>query len=89
MFYDLLLRTLARMVADRARGLAEGPEAQLAARLIPEARLATWAELWETVVREKSVAMALNLDRKSLILDTFSRIAQVAHDVAPRSGSAV
>ena len=89
MFYDLLLRTLARMVRDRARGLAEGPEAQLAARLIPEARLATWAELWETVVREKSVAMALNLDRKSLILDTFSRIAQVAHDVAPRSGSAV
>ncbi len=78
MFFDLLLQLLARMVRARARGLADSAEGRLAARLIPEARLATWAELWETVVREKGDAMALNLDRKSLILDTFRRIEMAA-----------
>ena len=88
-FFDLLLQFLAQMVRARARGLESGPGAALATRLIPEASLATWADLWETVVREKSVAMALNLDRKSLILDTFSRIEQAARGVEPRPGSAV
>ncbi len=78
MFFDLLLQALARMVRARARGVADSSEGRLAARLIPEARLATWAELWETVVREKGDAMALNLDRKSLILDTFRRIEMTA-----------
>ena len=78
MFFDLLLQQLAGMVRARARGMTEGPRAHLAARLIPEARLATWAELWETVVREKGDALALNLDRKSLILDTFRRIEMAA-----------
>jgi DNA polymerase-3 subunit delta' len=73
-FYGLLVELIGRMVRARALGRQEGPEAQLAARLIPESRLATWAELWETIVREKAAATALNLDRKSLILDTFSRI---------------
>ncbi len=78
MFFDLLLQLLARMVRARARGATDGPEAALAARLIAEGRLATWAELWETVVREKGDAQALNLDRKSLILDTFRRIEMAA-----------
>ena len=78
MFFELLLQLLARMVRARARNVADGLEAKLAARLIPESRLATWAELWETVVREKGDAMALNLDRKSLILDTFRRIEMAA-----------
>ena len=83
-FYDLLLQLIARMVRARARcGDSGGPEAALAARLIPEAALATWAELWETVVREKRVATALNLDRKSLILDTFSRIEKAARTSSP------
>lgn len=87
MFFDLLLQALARLIRARARGVTGSPQAELAGRLIPEARLATWAELWETVVREKSVAMSLNLDRKSLILDTFSRIEQAARGVEPRPGS--
>ena len=78
MFFDLLLQLLARMIKARAHGATDAPEGKLAARLIPEARLATWAELWETVVREKGDALALNLDRKSLILDTFRRIEMAA-----------
>jgi len=74
MMFDLLLKSIARMVRARADLPSTSEDAQLARRLIPEARLATWAELWETIAREKSEAQALNLDRKSLILQTFGRI---------------
>jgi DNA polymerase III subunit delta' len=86
-FYGLLVELLARMVRSRAIGARSGREAELAERLIPEGRLATWAELWETIVREKAAATALNLDRKSLILDTFSRIERAArNDGTPPRG---
>ncbi len=80
MFYGLLLQFLSRLVRAGAGApiKADGVEARLAPRLAPEARLASWAELWETVVREKAETMALNLDRKSLILETFRRIESVA-----------
>jgi DNA polymerase-3 subunit delta' len=74
MMFDLLLKLIARLVRAGAGLPAGDEEARLARRLIPEARLATWAELWETIAREKSEAQALNLDRKSLILQTFGRI---------------
>ncbi len=41
-------------------------------------KLATYAQLWETLVRDKADAEALNLDRKSLILDTLSRLEAAA-----------
>ena len=78
MFYDLLLKSIARLVRAGAGMPVAEPETRLATRLIPEARLATWAELWETIAREKSEALALNLDRKSLILQTFGRIGTAA-----------
>ncbi|MGE0765422.1 MAG: DNA polymerase III subunit delta' [Hyphomicrobiaceae bacterium] len=74
MMFDLLLKLIARLVRTGAGLASNDQEAQLARRLVPEARLATWAELWETIAREKSEAQALNLDRKSLILQTFGRI---------------
>ena len=69
---------MARLV--RAGPLASGSpdEVALAKRLIPEAKLASWAELWETASREKAVSDALNLDRKGLILETFSRLEAAA-----------
>jgi DNA polymerase-3 subunit delta' len=78
MFFDLLLKLVARLVRAGAGLGGEAGPARLAARLVPEARLATWAELWETIAREKSETQALNLDRKSLILQTFSRIGSAA-----------
>lgn len=78
-FFDLLMQQLAAMI----RAVATGTDAASASqsgggRPITAPRLATWAELWETLVREKAEAMALNLDRKSLILETFSRIESAA-----------
>ena len=78
MLFDLLLKAIQRLVRAGAGLGAATPEAALAGRLVPEARLATWAELWETIAREKSEAQALNLDRKSLILQTFGRIGATA-----------
>lgn len=82
-FFALLGDLIARLLRARATGRPLiATEADLARRLFPEeaasARLATWAELWETIVREKAASQALNLDRKALILETFARMVQAA-----------
>jgi DNA polymerase-3 subunit delta' len=77
-FFDLLLGSIAAVTKARATGAGADDEVKLAARLIPDGRLATWAELWETVVREKAEALALNLDRKMLILEALSRMGLAA-----------
>jgi DNA polymerase-3 subunit delta' len=50
----------------------------VANRLGQGPKLAAFAQLWETLSREKADAAALNLDRKSLILDTLSRLEAAA-----------
>lgn len=74
LFFDLFLATLQRLVKAQATG--QGSEADLgrARRLIGPARLATFAGLWETLARDKSDALALNLDRKSLILASLAKL---------------
>ena len=74
LFFELLMGAMARLVDAEARG--EGPpgEIALARRLIGPGRLATWAGLWERVAADKAETAALNLDRKALILDVFSRL---------------
>lgn len=78
LFYDLLFAYLARLVRAGASG--EGIEADrtVAGRLMAGGKLATFAQLWETLARDKAEADALNLDRKSLILDTLSRLEAAA-----------
>lgn len=73
-FFNLLLDRVTRLARSAATGEGDPAEVELARRLIPEGRLASWAELWETVVREKAQALALNLDRKTLVLETLSRL---------------
>src|SRR5262249_43580304 len=80
-FFDLLLDALARLVslrAGRSSGQGAAAEQAMAERLIAEHRLPVWAALWEQIVREKDDAMALNLDRKALILGTLARLEAVA-----------
>jgi DNA polymerase III subunit delta' len=56
-----------RVLVERLR--SQGPD---------PAELASWALLWETIGREKADALALNLDRKALTLETFLRIEAVS-----------
>ena len=78
LFFDLFLSFFARLVRVQATGEGRPKDMALAAKLIGEARLATFAEVWETTVREKADTLALNLDRKSLILETVSRLEAAA-----------
>ena len=73
-FFDIVLDLAARLTRAAATGEGEAHEVELARRLIPEGRLASWAELWETVGRGKAEALALNLDRKTLVLESLSRL---------------
>jgi DNA polymerase-3 subunit delta' len=78
MFFDLFLAVLARLVRARTLGRGVPAEQALAARLIPEAKLAEWAGLWDAVLAEKGATETLNLDRKALILNTFTRLEAMA-----------
>lgn len=71
---DLLSDTIARLVRVRAVGAGDADTLALAERLVPAHGLASWAELWETVQTKRAETAALNLDRKTLILETFARM---------------
>ena len=78
LFFELLEGTLSRLIRAAATGQGDRGDLALAAGMIGEARLATFADLWETIVRERAEAQALNLDRKTLILDTFARLERAS-----------
>jgi DNA polymerase-3 subunit delta' len=78
LFFELLLGLLARTVRASATATGEPEEVKIADRFGGEGRLASMAELWETLAREKAEAAALNLDRKSLVLGTFARLEAAA-----------
>lgn len=85
LFFELLLGTLSRLIRARAGvAAAEADDVGLATRLMPEGSLATWASLWETIVAEKADVLLLNLDRKSLIVGVFQRLAAAAGSPAAR-----
>lgn len=73
LFYEILMDYISRIIRDSASG-ADTDYARTGARLIGPDRLATWAGLWERVAAEKNEALTLNLDRKALILDIFSKL---------------
>jgi len=75
-FFSLLLDALARLIRERVSG--RGDKAALAARLIPESRLPAWADLWQAIVRDKSDAAELNLDRRALTMRSLARIEAVS-----------
>lgn len=77
-FLDLLLAHIARLVRAAAGGATDGAEAATAARVIPPGGLASWAQLWETLLARKAEVQALNLDRKTLLLETFARLEAIA-----------
>jgi DNA polymerase-3 subunit delta' len=78
LFFDLFLGSLARLIRAQVTGEGTPTERELATRLIGDAKLASFAALWERVAREKAETVALNLDRKTLILDTVSSLVKAA-----------
>jgi DNA polymerase-3 subunit delta' len=83
LFFELLLNALSRLIRAAATGEGPAEERELAARLIGDVRLASFAALWERIAREKADTLALNLDRKSLIVETVARLAAAAQDRKP------
>lgn len=71
MFFTILLSVMANGIRAAAAG-------EPAAWSIAPERAPVWAEIWETIVREKDEAVELNLDRRALILSTLSRMASAA-----------
>ncbi len=78
LFYQLLLDLVARLIRSAATGTGPDDEQVLANKLIGSQRLATFAELWERVARAKTDTLALNLDRKALILETMRDLETAA-----------
>ncbi len=78
LFFELLLNFLGRLIRAQAGGEGAPEERETAARLIGEARLASFAAVWERIGREKGETLALNLDRKALILETVGDLATAA-----------
>ena len=78
LFFDLLQATLARLVAAQSTGRGRPADVAHAGKLIGADRLASFAELWETLARDKAETMSLNLDRKSLIIQSFVRLEAVS-----------
>ena len=77
-FYELLLDKLGRLVRTAAAGEGAPDDQALARRLIARQRLPAFAAAWSEISAAKSAAVALNLDRKSLIIDTVVRLAAAA-----------
>lgn len=83
LFFELLLNALARLIRTAATGEGSAGEKALAGRLMGEGRLASFAALWERIAREKADTVALNLDRKGLILETVTGLAAAAQQRKP------
>jgi DNA polymerase III subunit delta' len=83
LFCDLLLDYLGRLVRAQAAGEGARQDSDAAARIMGEGRLASFAALWERIGREKTDVLALNLDRKAFVLETFAGLAAAAQDRKP------
>ncbi|HEX9881893.1 MAG TPA: DNA polymerase III subunit delta' [Hyphomicrobium sp.] len=83
LFFELLLAVLARLIRAQAAGEGAADEQELARRLIGEERLASFAGLWERIGRNKAETLALNLDRKALVLETVGALAAAARNGKP------
>jgi DNA polymerase-3 subunit delta' len=81
-FFDLFLDYLARLVRAGATGEADAPLRAVAERLMaPQGfagRLPVWAGLWQEVLRERTAAARLNLDRRALLLGVLARLEALA-----------
>jgi len=83
LFVSLLLGLMERMIRTVATGEgAIAKENTLAGRLLDRQSLPRWVEVWEAVGNAKCDVASLNLDRGLFVLETLSRLQQVAREHA-------
>ena len=81
LYLSLLLGVIERLIRVAATGKgATGQERALAKRLVSPGNLARWAEAWEAISLARSEALALNLDRSLLLLETWFRLRSLARE---------
>ena len=81
LYLSLLLGVIERLIRVGATGEgATGQERALAKRLVSPGNLARWAEAWEAISLARSEALALNLDRSLLVLETWFRLQSLARE---------
>jgi DNA polymerase III subunit delta' len=81
LFYSLLLGILERLIRFTATGESVTEEEASAGRkLLGNADLARWAEVWAAITRAKDEALGLNLDRSLLLFETFLRLKTLAQE---------
>lgn len=77
-FFEFLLDLLGRLVRAQATGKGTSADLALARTLMAGPKLPAFAAAWSDIAAAKAEAMALNLDRKALIMDTITRLAAAA-----------
>ncbi len=77
-FCNLLIERTAHLIHIAATGSGPESDVERARMLAIDRNLASWAELWETLVRDRAVQDALNLDRKAYILECLTRLSALA-----------
>jgi DNA polymerase-3 subunit delta' len=81
LYLGLLLGLIERLIRFTATGEGAPREEQaLASRLVSHGNLAHWAEAWEAISDAKAEALALNLDRGLLVLESWFRLQAVARE---------
>ena len=82
-FNTLFSDILHRMIRIGS-GNGDAPEAEirLAMKFVNEVSLAQWAELWETIAKQKREVLGLNLDRKNFLIEVFHQVEQTARKSA-------
>ncbi|MEA4838653.1 MAG: DNA polymerase III subunit delta' [Rhodospirillaceae bacterium] len=74
---DMLGWWLGRAATDHARGSRDDRDAGQGWRLIREAGLDRWCELWDKIIQSFARAEAVNLDRKQTVLNAFLALERI------------
>jgi DNA polymerase-3 subunit delta' len=77
-FYESLFSVLARAIRARATGTGRPADCALAGRMIAPHLLPRWVDTWTAMQTEKVDGQAINLDRKTLVLATLTRLEATA-----------
>jgi DNA polymerase III subunit delta' len=77
-FYELLCGRLATAIRESAVAAPGAAAAAGGVAWLDRSQVAAWAELWETIVREKRDVLTLNLDRRAFVLETIARLQAAA-----------